>query len=785
MSRYQQIITALNEPVFELNIEGRVVYATSSTEVWTGRTGDYLFADILDVRQRARFEQAFKRVVDGKTRETTLEIELVKGGSAGGSAGGEKDDSIDTISVELKLAAIASESGKVSSVAAWLRDLSTEKANEAAATVQGTHLLDLVEHISEACVIESHDGLVEMVNNAFCNLFDIKSAPQSLVGMTVAALFEEASKVTDKRIGPTYFPMDSTDADELQFPLQSGIAIAQQTRPVEVEGGIAGRMHLFQHSIKKENSDSKTVSATTAVQVQLIEKVARELATTVEGASSAIYRAEQLELPGQLLEHFKRVETSAQSAFGAIAGLIDFTRLESSEIILESSEFHLRESIASLLERLVPIASERGIHLKLRIEQDVPEHLIGDGARLTLAIRNLMECGLHGSDRNAELALTIAPEYVADNVIHLSFSVEHIQPKGEVRSKGLTPTGTMQLAMARQIIRAIVSKNNDKNSDKSNSPGNDKTGGKIEIRERKESIGYQFTAAFSFRQVKEARTRPTFVTLTGLPVLIVSNDLEERKQLAELARSWRMHVREADDAAMALQLLARMVNEETAIPLVITANQMPVQDGFVLAFRIKHQTKLKQTAVMMLAKGGKPGDAIQCRENGISAYLRHPVSPDQLNDAIAAVMGTEEDAEKTQTLITRHSLREAKAGTVLLIDANREHTAIATKALRKKDYRAVVVESAEEAFAALLQDIFDVVVVDPDTPGFDPAQTIAAQLRSHFGTGRQIPLLLADSTTASAAVHQDNRDYDGVIIKPYHKETLAEKIASRMPVKVN
>ena len=121
---------------------------------------------------------------------------------------------------------------------------------------------------------------------------------------------------------------------------------------------------------------------------------------------------------------------------------------------------------------------------------------------------------------------------------------------------------------------------------------------------------------------------------------------------------------------------------------------------------------------------------------------------------------------------------------MLLIDANREHTAVATKALRKKDYRAVVVETAEEAFAALLQDIFDVVVVDPDTPGFDAAQSVAAQLRSHFGTGRQIPLLLADSTTASAAVHQDNRDYDGVIIKPYHKETLAEKIASRMPVKV-
>ena len=332
--------------------------------------------------------------------------------------------------------------------------------------------------------------------------------------------------------------------------------------------------------------------------------------------------------------------------------------------------------------------------------------------------------------------------------------------------------GTMQLAMARQIIRAIVA-----------GTGTNTTAGKIEIRERKESITYQFTAAFSFRQVKETRTRPAFVTLTGLPVLIVSSDAAERKQLAELARSWRMHVREADDAGMAIQLLALMMNDDSPIPLVITANTMPIQDGFMLAFRIKHLPKLKQTTIMMLAKSGKPGDAIQCRENGISAYLRHPISPDQINDAIAAVMGTEDDAEATHTLITRHSLREAKAGTILLIDANHEHAAVAAKALRKKDFRAVIVDTAEDAYAALLQDIFDVVVVDPATPGFNTKKSIAAQIRAQFGDGHAIPLLLADSSTASAAIHKDNSEYDGVITKPYNKETLAEKIGARMTVR--
>lgn len=747
MSRHEQLILALNEPVFELDAAGMVVYASPAVKRWTGEETGYEFATRLNAGERSRFEQTLKRVIDGKTMSATLELMLTPPDG-------------EALPVEIKLAAISREGGKVSGAAAWLRDLSVEKANEMAANVQGTHLLDLVENVSDACVVESALGLVEMVNGAFCDLFAIKSASQSLVGMTCAQLFEDASKVTEKRIGPIYFPLDSEEADQLEFALASGQGIEQQTLPVAGENGIAGRLHLFRPTIKQDAKDAKVLSAitaTAAVQMELIERIARELASTVEGAGGALRRTEQLELPTEALEHFRQVEASAKSAFAAIARLIDFSRLESGDVALDASDFHLRELIATMLERQAHSAETHGLQLKLRIEQDVPENLRGDGARLVLALRNLLECGLAGNDAGAELSLAIEPEYVAEGISHLSFTVEHTQPKGVARSKTLSPAGVMKYSLARQIVRAL--------------------GGKIEIRERKESIAYTFTAAFPIHGVKPARTRPTFVTLTGLPVLIVSSDPAERKELAELARSWRMHPREADNAAMALQLLTRVGDESSAIPLVITANNMRTQDGFMLAFRIKHQPKLKNTTVIMLARGGRPGDAIQCRENSISAYLRHPISADQLNEAISAVMGAQDDAEATQTLITRHSLRESKAGTVLLIDNNRDQNVLAAKALRKKDYRVVVADNAADAQAVLLQDIFDVILVDPATPGFEAGTEITAQLRALFADGRDIPILLADSRRGSAAINADNSEYNGVIAKPYDKENIAEKIA--------
>ncbi|MBC8087895.1 MAG: hypothetical protein H7Z40_11575, partial [Phycisphaerae bacterium] len=418
--------------------------------------------------------------------------------------------------------------------------------------------------------------------------------------------------------------------------------------------------------------------------------------------------------------------------------------------------------------RIVPSAEDRAVQLKLRIEQDVPEHLIGDGARMMLCLRNLLECAMpplidrvHGT----EVSLLIEPEYLAEKLIHLSFSVIQSIPKGSVRPKPNNPAAMMQLSLARQIVRAM------------HGSTTGKAGGKIDIKERKETTTWQFTAAFPYLAVKDPRSRPTFVTLTGMRVMIVSADIELRKQLSELARSWRMLPHEADNAAMALYLLTRVADEEDGIPLVITSNEMPVQDGFLLAFRIKNSVKLKKTAVVMLAKTGKPGDAIACRESGISAYLRQPISGNRLNEALSAVMGAQDDdTESTATLITRHSLRESKAGTVLLIDANREHAMAAAMTLKKFGYRISTADSATVAYIEMEQDKYDVIIIDPSTSGFAEMgiESIPDALRAKLpANSPNIPILLALAEDMSSVEY----GYSGTVVKPYDKEELISQVA--------
>jgi CheY-like chemotaxis protein len=153
---------------------------------------------------------------------------------------------------------------------------------------------------------------------------------------------------------------------------------------------------------------------------------------------------------------------------------------------------------------------------------------------------------------------------------------------------------------------------------------------------------------------------------------VVSDDATQRHELSGLLRGWRMTPMEADHAPMAIALLERLHEEASPVPLMLVTNRAAVQDGFLLAFRVRNHPMLSETLVMMLASEGRPGDAIACRENGIAAYLRYPLGDKQLNDAIVAVTGASnvhtvsEIFSRTSMANSGFSLVSAAAQTVVI-----------------------------------------------------------------------------------------------------------------------
>ena len=474
---HPKILSSLNEPIFELDSEGSVVFATPAIADWTGieflANAPYRFADTLAGKDRTRFNQAFKRILEGRTLKTSITLRL------------NAKDATKQGAVELTLAALLGTStgestgGKLVGIAASLRDSRAEKNAEATANLQSAHLLDLVENITNACVVESSDGSVEMVNAAFCELFAIDVAPQSWVSTSCASLFELASMVVEANAGPAY-PAQVSHEPSIATLSIGKKQVSHTTLTVMSDDDatvFAGRLHLFKRlggdEIAVNQTDSKRPGNHDAhrVQLQFIERIRADLAAATSAAFSAIQHAEAVELSSRALEQFRRVEASAQAAVSRMASLLDFDDVDSHAIALDTAPFLLRDNIANVLNILLPRAEEHGIDVSLRIEQDVPDRLIGDGARLVMALRHLIEIGFSDDrltierDKNhaAKITLTVQPEYADNDIIHLSFTVEHSAPKlgdggaSAGASAGVMNTANgMQLALARQIARALT-----------------------------------------------------------------------------------------------------------------------------------------------------------------------------------------------------------------------------------------------------------------------------------------------------------------------------------------
>jgi two-component system sensor histidine kinase/response regulator len=285
---------------------------------------------------------------------------------------------------------------------------------------------------------------------------------------------------------------------------------------------------------------------------------------------------------------------------------------------------------------------------------------------------------------------------------------------------------------------------------------------------------YSFTIEFPVGPAPVAPPRLTYASLVTMPVLVVSGEPEQRLHLANILRGWRMVPLEADNASMAMALLERMNEENTPIPLVILSNRLPVQDGFLLAFRIKHHPQFRTTLVMMLSSEGKPGDAIACRENGISAYMRYPINDRQLHEAILAVTGASVSADETPTLVTRHSLREKRKGaTILLVDRNRDSQILVAHILGRMDCSIVVAKDLAEATAALDQDLYDLVLVDTALAGLGGPDA-AATLRSRITRDPDAVTIVAVSLEHSPAYREARlaEGFNATVGKPFRKDDL-------------
>ena len=122
-------------------------------------------------------------------------------------------------------------------------------------------------------------------------------------------------------------------------------------------------------------------------------------------------------------------------------------------------------------------------------------------------------------------------------------------------------------------------------------------------------------------------------------IMIVDDSSVVRKMIRITLESSEFHIIEAADGIEALEALARGVPDLFIIDL-----NMPRLDGLSLVRRIRTETQVADTPIIMLTTECQESDRRRGLEAGVTMYIEKPVSPTLLKYKVQSMLSAEGSA---------------------------------------------------------------------------------------------------------------------------------------------
>ncbi|HEV8335786.1 MAG TPA: response regulator [Candidatus Polarisedimenticolia bacterium] len=485
------------------------------------------------------------------------------------------------------------------------------------------------------------------------------------------------------------------------------------------------------------------------------------------------------DLTKEQLEYAETVRRSGEALLTIINDILDFSKIEAGRLHLEVIDFDLPVLVEEVVSLLAERAQAKNLELVCVVHHGVPSALRGDPGRLRQILLNLVGNAVKFTAQG-EVVLRVKsldPDTdpcpvrfeVSDTGIGMPAEVIDglFRPFSQADSSTARKFGGTGLGLA--ISRQLT----------------DLMGGAIGV-ESQPGKGSTFCVTLRLeRQPEGAGILPApRDSLRGLRILNVDDNRSNRQLLSVLAGSWGMNSDEAESGPAALDLALAAALEGRPYDVVVLDMQMPGMNGLELARKLKADPRTAALRLVMLTSVGLRGQGEASRAAGISGYLTKPVRQSQLYDCLATVMSSSlirgAGGKASMPLVTRHSLREAKARRqkrILVADDNETNQLVAVRMLGKLGFQADVTANGLEAVEALTRIPYGLVLMDCQMPEMDGYAATRAIRQAEESKGIHTPII---AMTAHAM--QGDREkcleagMDDYLAKPVRSEELAKTI---------
>lgn len=507
---------------------------------------------------------------------------------------------------------------------------------------------------------------------------------------------------------------------------------------------------------------------------QFLANMSHEIRTPINGVIGMT--ALLLDSPGLNSEQTKQaqiIQSSGEALLALINDILDFSKIEAGKLDLEILDFDLRETLDDLNALLDLRAGEKKLEFTCRAENQVPDRLTGDPARLRQVLLNLAGNAIKFTakgkvevlvslesrdDKEAELRFSVSDTGIgiSDKKKKTLFSEFTQADSSTTRLYGGTGLG---LAISKQLV--------------------DLMGGKIGVDSQVgEGSVFWFSVSLPYQEVEYEKEQQQH--LSGKTALLVVRNDGQREDLHHRLLDW--HV-ESLECSLASECLGQLRDQAAAGIksdfLFFDPNESDLSVSQLVAGVAEIDADSRMRVILLTDPDYKNQD----RE------LPHLCRPFRRSDLYNIMVEGFEHRRLRESVFAESASKHfsGRDARILVAEDNVVNQMVVRGILAKFGLHADTVANGLEALEALKRIPYDIVLMDVQMPELDGLEASRRIRSGEAGeVAKKVPIiaLTAHARTEDKQVCLES-GMDEYISKPVAPKLLFKMLDRFLPVKAN